>query len=124
MNSILKAGTLSLISLFTTVVAITSSAHAEDRVNMPPVMKRLSIPLGCSLQHNKEFTQAVVIKNITNQTIDSGKILYSQVYYYGKAQGKRTNYTLPNSLAPGQSTIIGDEVSSQSSANYTCKAFY
>lgn len=124
MKSILKAGTLTLISLLTSVVAINSSALADDRTSPIPPVITVSTPLGCSLEHNKEFTQAVVIKNITNQTIDSGKIVSVRVYYYGKAQGKQTKYTLTKSLAPGQAIRTGDEVSSESSANYTCKAAY
>ena len=126
MKSILKAGTLTLISLLTSVIAINSSALADERVAPinPNLQVPVSTPLGCSLEHNKEFTQAVVIKNITNQTIDSGKIVSVRVYYYGKAQGKQTKYTLTKSLAPGQAIRTGDEVSSESSANYTCKAAY
>ncbi len=124
MKSTYKAATLTLISLVTTVVAINSSAFAGDRVGPAiPVTLKVSTPLGCTLEHNKEFTQAVVVKNITNQTIESGKVISFVVYYYGKAQTKQ-QYTLSQPLAPGQETSLGDQVSSETSANYTCKASY
>jgi hypothetical protein len=122
MKPIFKAGTLVLISLLTSVVA--STALAGDRISPNPPITKVSTPLGCSLEHNKEFTQAVVIKNITNQTIGAGKIVSVRVYYYGKAQGKTTKHPLSKSLAPGQAIRTGDEVSSETSANYTCKASY
>ncbi len=124
MKSTFKAGTLALISLFTSVVAISNSALADDRISPIPPVLTVSTPLGCSLEHNKEFTQAVVIKNITNKTIAAGKVVSVRVYYYGKIQGKQTKYTLPKPLASGQSIRTGDEVSSETSANYTCKASY
>jgi hypothetical protein len=124
MKSTFKAGTLALISLVASVVATNSSAIADDRVSPNPLVTKVSTPLGCSLEHNKEFTQAVVIKNITNQTIGSGKIVSVRVYYYGKIQGNLTKHPLPKSLAPGQAIRIGEEVSSETSANYTCKASY
>ena len=123
MKSTFKAGTLALISLFTSVVAITGSALANDRISPIPI-KTISTPMACTLEHNKEFTQAVAVKNITNQTIPSGKVTYFRVYYYGKAQGTQQNYTLTNPLTPGQAIRLGDYVSSESSANYSCKAFY
>jgi hypothetical protein len=124
MKSTFKAGTLALISLVTSVVAIHSSALAGDRISPTPPVTTVSTLLGCSLEHNKEFTQAVVIKNITNQSIGSGKLVSVRVYYYGKAQGQQTKYTLTKSLDPGQSIRTSQEVSSESSANYTCKASY
>jgi hypothetical protein len=126
MKSTFKAATLVLVSLFTSVVAISNSALAEDlaaQIDSNPTIVAFK-PLGCSLEHNKEFTQAVVIKNIANRGIIAGKIVSVRVYYYGKAQGKQTKYTLTKALAPGQSIRTGEEVSSETSANYTCKASY
>jgi hypothetical protein len=126
MKSTFKAATLVLVSLFTSVVAISNSALAEDtvaQINPNPTIL-VSTPLGCSLEHNKEFTQAVVIKNITDRGIRAGKVVSVRVYYYGKAQGKQTKYTLTKPLSPGQSIRTGTEISSETSANYTCKASY
>jgi hypothetical protein len=126
MKSTFKAVTLALISLVSTVIATTGSALADDRMNpnQPTTPIKVSTPIGCSLESSKEFKQAVVINNTTNQTIAAGKVVSVRVYYYGKIQGKQAKYTLTQPLASGQSIKTGQDVSSETSANYICKAAY
>jgi hypothetical protein len=123
MKSTFKARTLALISIVSTVFATGNIALANDRVD-PTGPIKVSTPIGCSLEPNKEFQSVVRVKNTTNQTIGSGKSIFVRVYYYGKIQGKTPKYLLPKSLAPGQSIRTGNYISAETSANYTCKASY
>jgi hypothetical protein len=120
MKSTFKAGTLALVSLVTSVLAISSSALADDRMS-PNGPLTLSTKLECNAYKIKEFTQVPNIKNITGKTIASGKVIYWQGYWAGKVSGAKQSITLTQPLAPGQSISTGVQLSGDSNS---CKAYY
>jgi hypothetical protein len=113
-----KTISIALVSLLTSVTAISSGVRAEDIQ-----FKRLPVPasLDCNAIFVKEFTQMPVVKNTTNQTFAAGKVVSWQAYWAGKPSGSKHSLTLSQSLAPGQS--INTEVKLSGDQN-SCKAYY